>query len=173
MDVCFIQYRRTLLLRLVIPLALGLVATQSISECFLITRFWSYTLNFVLKLILFSFHVTLLAGCVILGIINFELEGILCLSCRDVCPSYFLNLSYNLLPWSLNFRFLYGDQARFFSDEIRLDLKHSKTGTVAMASAGENLNASQVLLICEFVSSIIKFCLHLCWFSEIYLLALH
>ncbi|CAK9174966.1 unnamed protein product [Ilex paraguariensis] len=33
--------------------------------------------------------------------------------------------------------------ARFFSDEIRLDLKHSKMGTVSMASAGENLNASQ------------------------------
>lgn len=41
-------------------------------------------------------------------------------------------------------RFLYGDQARFFGDEIHLDLKHSKTGTVSMASAGENLNASQV-----------------------------
>lgn len=46
---------------------------------------------------------------------------------------------------NLCFRFLYGDQARFFSDEIHIDLKHSKTGTVAMASAGENLNASQVL----------------------------
>ncbi|KAF3438265.1 hypothetical protein FNV43_RR21026 [Rhamnella rubrinervis] len=41
------------------------------------------------------------------------------------------------------YKFLYGDQARFFSDEIHLDLKHAKTGTVAMASAGENLNASQ------------------------------
>ncbi|XP_014493897.1 peptidyl-prolyl cis-trans isomerase CYP59 isoform X1 [Vigna radiata var. radiata] len=41
------------------------------------------------------------------------------------------------------YKFLYGDQARFFSDEIHIDLKHSKTGTVAMASAGENLNASQ------------------------------
>lgn len=41
------------------------------------------------------------------------------------------------------YKFLYGDQARFFSDEIHQDLKHSKTGTVAMASAGENLNASQ------------------------------
>lgn len=41
------------------------------------------------------------------------------------------------------YKFLYGEQARFFSDEIHLDLKHSKTGTVAMASAGENLNASQ------------------------------
>ncbi|CAH1450825.1 unnamed protein product [Lactuca virosa] len=41
------------------------------------------------------------------------------------------------------YKFLYGDQARFFSDEIHLDLKHSKMGTVAMASAGENLNASQ------------------------------
>ncbi|XP_020205934.1 peptidyl-prolyl cis-trans isomerase CYP59 isoform X2 [Cajanus cajan] len=41
------------------------------------------------------------------------------------------------------YKFLYGDQARFFSNEIHIDLKHSKTGTVAMASAGENLNASQ------------------------------
>ncbi|XWS28129.1 hypothetical protein CRYUN_Cryun25bG0039200 [Craigia yunnanensis] len=41
------------------------------------------------------------------------------------------------------YKLMYGDQARFFGDEIHLDLKHSKTGTVAMASAGENLNASQ------------------------------
>ncbi|KZV56313.1 hypothetical protein F511_00310 [Dorcoceras hygrometricum] len=41
------------------------------------------------------------------------------------------------------YKFLYGDQARFFCDEIHLDVKHSKVGTVAMASAGENLNASQ------------------------------
>ncbi|KAL8469486.1 hypothetical protein ACS0TY_032362 [Phlomoides rotata] len=41
------------------------------------------------------------------------------------------------------YKFLYGDQARFFGDEIHLDLKHSKTGTVSMASAGEDLNASQ------------------------------
>ncbi|XP_019154882.1 PREDICTED: peptidyl-prolyl cis-trans isomerase CYP59 isoform X4 [Ipomoea nil] len=41
------------------------------------------------------------------------------------------------------YKFLYGDQARFFGDEIHLDLKHSKKGTVAMASGGENLNASQ------------------------------
>lgn len=60
--------------------------------------------------------------------------------------------SYDYSTWNpymtfLCFRFLYGDQARFFGDEIQLDLKHSKTGTVAMASAGENLNASQVLLL--------------------------
>ncbi|KAL6998975.1 cytochrome P450 monooxygenase 59 [Sarracenia purpurea var. burkii] len=41
------------------------------------------------------------------------------------------------------YKFLYGDQARFFGDEIRLELKHNKIGTVAMASAGEDLNASQ------------------------------
>ncbi|KAM7268508.1 hypothetical protein ACFE04_010674 [Oxalis oulophora] len=41
------------------------------------------------------------------------------------------------------YKFLYGDQARFFNDEIHVDLKHLKTGTLAMASAGQNLNASQ------------------------------
>ncbi|KAG5572987.1 hypothetical protein H5410_062753 [Solanum commersonii] len=44
------------------------------------------------------------------------------------------------------FKFLYGSQARFFGDEIHPDLKHSKRGTVAMASTGtgeKNLNASQ------------------------------
>jgi len=56
----------------------------------------------------------------------------------------FLTLSSHLCNGFLFFRFLYGDQARFFSDEIHIDLKHSKTGTVSMASAGENLNASQV-----------------------------
>lgn len=40
-------------------------------------------------------------------------------------------------------RFLYGDQARFFEDEIRPHLKHTKKGCVGMASAGENMNASQ------------------------------
>lgn len=59
---------------------------------------------------------------------------------------HFLNTSVNfILNHLVHFpRFLYGEQARFFRDEIHLDLKHSKTGTVSMASAGENLNASQV-----------------------------
>ncbi|KAL2650997.1 hypothetical protein R1flu_019125 [Riccia fluitans] len=41
------------------------------------------------------------------------------------------------------YKSLYGDQARFFDDEIHPKLTHEKIGTVAMASAGENLNASQ------------------------------
>nr|CAB3468712.1 unnamed protein product [Digitaria exilis] len=41
------------------------------------------------------------------------------------------------------YKYLYGDQARFFDDEIHPELRHSKTGTVAMASAGDNCNASQ------------------------------
>ncbi|KAK6773606.1 hypothetical protein RDI58_028844 [Solanum bulbocastanum] len=46
------------------------------------------------------------------------------------------------------YKFLYGDQVRFFGVEIHSDLKPSKRGTVAMASAGtgtgeKNLNASQ------------------------------
>jgi hypothetical protein len=44
----------------------------------------------------------------------------------------------------LTCRLLYGDQARFFDDEIHPTLKHDKVGIVAMASAGENANASQV-----------------------------
>eukprot|EP00246_Nothoceros_aenigmaticus_P016594 TRINITY_DN768_c0_g1_i1.p1 TRINITY_DN768_c0_g1~~TRINITY_DN768_c0_g1_i1.p1 ORF type:complete len:644 (+),score=153.08 TRINITY_DN768_c0_g1_i1:37-1932(+) len=38
---------------------------------------------------------------------------------------------------------LYGEQARFFDDEIKPKVKHEKIGVVAMASAGENQNASQ------------------------------
>ncbi|MCO5555102.1 hypothetical protein L7F22_008643 [Adiantum nelumboides] len=41
------------------------------------------------------------------------------------------------------YKFLYGEQARFFNDEIHQNLKHDRVGVVAMASAGENLNASQ------------------------------
>jgi peptidyl-prolyl cis-trans isomerase-like 4 len=40
-------------------------------------------------------------------------------------------------------RFLYGEQARCFDDEFHPKLKHDKVGMVAMASAGENANASQ------------------------------
>ena len=37
---------------------------------------------------------------------------------------------------------LYGEQARFFEDEIRATLKHKEKGTVSMASGGgENTNA--------------------------------
>jgi hypothetical protein len=42
------------------------------------------------------------------------------------------------------FRILYGDQACFFDDEIRLELRHSNTRTIAVESTGENCNASQV-----------------------------
>jgi peptidyl-prolyl cis-trans isomerase-like 4 len=38
---------------------------------------------------------------------------------------------------------LYGDQARFFEDEIRPHIKHKQKGTVAMASGGPDLNNSQ------------------------------
>ena len=38
---------------------------------------------------------------------------------------------------------LYGDQARFFEDEIRPHLKHRRRGMVGMASGGPDLNASQ------------------------------
>eukprot|EP00884_Botryococcus_braunii_P005430 jgi/Botrbrau1/14889/Bobra.0248s0008.1 len=38
---------------------------------------------------------------------------------------------------------LYGEQARFFDDEIIPHIRHTKKGIVGMAGAGENLNASQ------------------------------
>ena len=42
---------------------------------------------------------------------------------------------------------LYGEQARFFEDEIRASLKHKAKGTVSMASAGgPDRNASQFLI---------------------------
>jgi peptidyl-prolyl cis-trans isomerase-like 4 len=41
---------------------------------------------------------------------------------------------------------LYGEQAKYFEDEIRPSRKHTKTGTVAMANPTKNLNGSQVTL---------------------------
>jgi peptidyl-prolyl cis-trans isomerase-like 4 len=38
---------------------------------------------------------------------------------------------------------LYGEQARFFDDEITPKLTHQKRGTLSMASSGKNMNASQ------------------------------
>ena len=41
-------------------------------------------------------------------------------------------------------RILYGDQARYFDDEIDPDLKHNKFGTVSTANVGPNMNDSNV-----------------------------
>ncbi len=41
---------------------------------------------------------------------------------------------------------MYGEQARFFEDELRPNLRHKRKGVVGMASAGKNLNASQFYL---------------------------
>lgn len=41
---------------------------------------------------------------------------------------------------------LYGEQARFFDDELRPQLKHKKKGMLGMASAGPDQNASQFYL---------------------------
>lgn len=40
------------------------------------------------------------------------------------------------------FRLMYGDQARFFEDEIRQHLKHKSKGMVAMASASRSTCAA-------------------------------
>ena len=42
------------------------------------------------------------------------------------------------------FGLLHGEAKRFFEDEMKPAMKHQKKGTVSMANAGENLNASQV-----------------------------
>eukprot|EP01114_Cavostelium_apophysatum_P024930 TRINITY_DN9987_c0_g1_i1.p1 TRINITY_DN9987_c0_g1~~TRINITY_DN9987_c0_g1_i1.p1 ORF type:complete len:477 (-),score=117.51 TRINITY_DN9987_c0_g1_i1:12-1388(-) len=44
---------------------------------------------------------------------------------------------------------LYGEQAKFFEDEIRPHLRHKKKGTVAMASSGPNTNTSQFYITVE------------------------
>ena len=44
------------------------------------------------------------------------------------------------------FKYLYGDQARFFEDEISATRKHGKKGTVSMAPSGANKNASQFII---------------------------
>lgn len=38
---------------------------------------------------------------------------------------------------------MYGEQARFFEDEIRPHLRHKKKGILGMAGGGKNMNASQ------------------------------
>ena len=42
------------------------------------------------------------------------------------------------------FRYLYGDQAKFFEAETKPRIKHKKRGTVSMANNGDNLHGSQV-----------------------------
>jgi peptidyl-prolyl cis-trans isomerase-like 4 len=37
---------------------------------------------------------------------------------------------------------LFGEQARFFDDEIRPELTHKKRGTLSMASSGKNQNGA-------------------------------
>lgn len=55
------------------------------------------------------------------------------------------------------YKFLYGEQAKFFDDEINPRLRHKKIGTVSMVNKGPNTNASQVWCgVCVCVR-----CLHL------------
>jgi len=44
------------------------------------------------------------------------------------------------------YKVLYGEQAKYFPDEILPKLKHKKKGTVSMANAGKDLNASQFFI---------------------------
>jgi peptidyl-prolyl cis-trans isomerase-like 4 len=45
------------------------------------------------------------------------------------------------------FRILFGEQAKYFEDEIKPHIRHKKPGMLGMASTGPNLNASQVDLV--------------------------
>jgi hypothetical protein len=54
----------------------------------------------------------------------------------------FRRRTHRTLSLSLD-RKAYGEQAKYFEDEIRPTLKHTSMGTVGMASVGENLNCSQ------------------------------
>jgi cyclophilin family peptidyl-prolyl cis-trans isomerase len=40
-------------------------------------------------------------------------------------------------------RILYGEQARFFEDELNPKLRHKAAGTIGMAAPGPDMNASQ------------------------------
>ncbi|XP_068755817.1 peptidyl-prolyl cis-trans isomerase-like 4 [Montipora capricornis] len=44
------------------------------------------------------------------------------------------------------FRFLYGEQAKFFEAETKPRIKHKKRGTVSMANNGDNLHGSQFFI---------------------------
>lgn len=44
------------------------------------------------------------------------------------------------------FRFIYGEQAKFFEAEIKPRIKHKKKGTVSMANNGDNLHGSQFFI---------------------------
>ena len=47
------------------------------------------------------------------------------------------------------FSILYGDDAKYFEDEIHLQVKHRAKGVVAMANEGKDMNGSRV---CEYFS---------------------
>lgn len=64
-------------------------------------------------------------------------------ACHSCPPAFKLTSVHRLLSALCTCSLLYGEQARFFEDEIKPHLKHKRKGTVGMASAGENLNASQ------------------------------
>ncbi|XP_045807991.1 peptidyl-prolyl cis-trans isomerase CYP59-like isoform X1 [Trifolium pratense] len=112
---------------------------QLMVTCFLLSN-QAYSANHILKgtqmaqsrylFALSCFHMNLLT----------EAEAALCP--RNDPASEVPNGAAGHYLLGLVYRFLYGDQAQFFNDEIHIDRKHSKTGTVAMASAEENMNAS-------------------------------
>ena len=41
-------------------------------------------------------------------------------------------------------RLLYGDQARYFEQELKPRIKHSKLGQISMVNNGSNMHGSQV-----------------------------
>jgi len=54
-------------------------------------------------------------------------------------------------------RLLYGDQARYFEQELKPRIKHSKLGQISMVNNGSNMHGSQVAFIALLLPASLNF----------------